>query len=107
MPPLCCCKSDSRSDAPVTLILLYIQILKGFLSKSRAKLEEQLSQQNVEGYDYMRITFIYKFLRSHTNCFMEGLSPIFSDYKLVRIIDMATYEIDAGVTQMKQKQIKT
>ena len=60
---------------------------------------------NIE--DYMRITFIYKFLRSHTNCFMEGLSPIFSDYKLVKIIDMATYEIDAGVTQMKQKQIKT
>ena len=55
----------------------------------------------------MRITFIYKFLRSHTNCFMERMSPIFSDYKLVKIIDMATYKIDAGVTQMKQKQIKT
>ena len=54
----------------------------------------------------MRITFIYKFLRSHTNCFMEGLPPIFSDYKLVKIIDIATYEIGAGVTKMKQKQIK-
>ena len=54
----------------------------------------------------MRITFIYKFLRSHTNCFMEGLPPIFSDYKLVKIIGIATYEIDAGVTKMKQKQIK-
>jgi len=38
---------------------------------------------------------------------MEGLSPIFSDYKLVKIIDMATYKIDAGVTQMKQKQINS
>ena len=38
---------------------------------------------------------------------MERMSPIFSDYKLVKIIDMATYKIDAGVTQMKQKQIKT
>ena len=80
--------------------------LKGFLRESRAKLEEQLSQQNVEGYDYMRITFIYKFLRSHTNCFMEGLPPIFSDYKLVKNIDIATYKIEAGVTKMKQKRIK-
>ena len=54
----------------------------------------------------MRITFIYKFLRSHTNCFMEWFTPIFSDYKLVKIIGIATYEIDAGVTKMKQKQIK-
>ena len=35
---------------------------------------------------HMRITFIYKFLRSHTNCFMERMSPIFSDYKLVKIM---------------------
>ena len=54
----------------------------------------------------MRITFIYKFLRSHTNCFMGGLPPIFSDYKLVKNIGIATYKIEAGVTKMKQKQIK-
>ena len=32
--------------------------------------------------------------------------PIFSDYKLVKNIGIATYKIEAGVTKMKQKQIK-